>query len=171
MPDLSPILARTRDDEIMKIIFGVGAVIVWGIFQAIAAIAKKAEDAKRRQKYGRLPEDVATRRPNFPVPPPVPTRQRSQASKAKGKGRGTKRPIPVPARPTAPHSPIPQSATPQYAAVVEGPKGRAKEAGDVAPANRVGRLLRQPGTLRAAFVLNEVLSKPVALRDELPARY
>ena len=74
MPDLSRILARTRDDEIMKIVFGVGAVIVWGIFQAIAAIAKRAEDAKRRQKYGRLPEDVATRTPSFPVPPPVPAK-------------------------------------------------------------------------------------------------
>ena len=164
MPDLSRILARTRDDEIMKIVFGVGAVIVWGIFQAIAAIAKKAEDAKRRQKYGRLPEDVANRRPSFPVPPPVPTQQRSQA-KAKSKARGNKRPIPIPARPTAPHSPVPQSATPQYAAVVEGPKGRAKQAGDIAPANRVGRLVRQPATLRAALVLNEVLSKPVALRE------
>jgi hypothetical protein len=162
MPDLPNILARSGEDDLMKIIFGIGAVIVWGIVQMIAAVAKKAEDAKRRRQYGRLPEDVAVRnRAGIPTPPPVPSQQRPKQPKSKGKRR------PVPALPVAAtaSSATYASATPQHAAVVEGPKGRAKQAGDAAPANRVGRLVRQPGTLRAAFILNEVLSKPLALRD------
>lgn len=158
MLDLSPILARTRDDEIMKIIFGVGAVIVWGIFQAIAAIAKKAEDAKRRQKYGRLPEDVATRTPSFPVPPPVPTQKRGKQPKPKR--RATPAPPVTVRQPAA----VPPTA-PAYAAVAQTAPARAKPASTAAPANRVGRLLRQPASLRAAFILNEVLSQPIALRD------
>ena len=160
MHDLATLLARTRDDEIMKIIFGVGAVVVWGIFQLIAAVAKKAEENKRRAQYGRLPEGVATR-PGFPAPPPVPVPQRPKAAKKPKRRAVPAQPVPVAAAIPAAY----QSATPQHAAVVEGPKGRAKQAGDLPPANRVGRLVRQPATLRAAFVLNEVLSKPVALRD------
>jgi hypothetical protein len=160
MTDLVTLLARTRDDDVMKIVFGVGAVIVWGIFQLVAAVAKKAEEGRRRAQYGRLPAGVATR-PDFPVPPPVPGGQRPKVAK-----KAKRRPVPAQVAPVAPAgSGVYASATPQHAAVVEGPKGRAKQAGDVPPANRVGRLVRQPATLRAAFVLNEVLSKPVALRD------
>jgi hypothetical protein len=156
----------------LKIVFGVGAVIVWGLFQLISAAAKKAEEAKRRQQYGRLPADVVTARGGYggagPMPPPVPVGQWPQAhanqGKAKGKGRGkaVKRGAGAVGRPM----PAPPQVAVAHAAVVEGPKGRAKQAGDVAPANRVGRLLRQPGSMRAAFILNEVLSKPVALREE-----
>ena len=165
MPDLSPILARTRDDEIMKIIFGVGAVIVWGIFQAIAAIAKKAEDAKRRQKYGRLPEDVATRTPSFPVPPPVPGKR---AKQPKSKSQPKRRPTSAPQPAAIVRSPAP---TPAYTAPAEPVPTRAKPANIAASANRIGRLLRQPASLRAAFILNEVLSQPVALRDASPHRH
>src|SRR5689334_420410 len=96
MPDLPTILAR-GDDELMKIVFGVGAVIVWGIFQMIAAVAKKAEENKRRMRYNRLPEDVAYR-PGVPTPPPVPTQQRPKQAK-KPKARSGTRPVPTAVRP------------------------------------------------------------------------
>src|SRR5689334_13093307 len=124
MPLFPQILAR-GDDEFMKIVFGVGAVIVWGIFQMIAAVAKKAEEQKRRRQYNRLPEDVAYR-PGIPTPPPVPAHQRPKQAKKPKRRPVPAQPVPVRSAPAEY-----QSATPQHAAVVEGPKGRAKQAGDL----------------------------------------
>jgi hypothetical protein len=162
MLNFTYILARSSDDDWMKIVFGVGAVIVWGLFQLIGAVAKKAEDAKRRQRYGRLPEDVARRgggRPSAFPPPPIPG-QRKQ-----NKGKGGKRRAPLVASPVSPAPVVQQQQQVQAIAsgVREAAASRARAAG--APAGQIARLLRRPESLRAAVIMNEVMSKPVALRE------
>jgi hypothetical protein len=143
----------------MKIVFGVAAVIIWGLFQLIGAIAKKAEDAKRRQRYGRLPEDVARRGGTpLPVPPPVPG-QRKQ-----NKVKGNRRRAPL----VAPPPPVVQQQVQAIAsgvreAAASRPQVRRAAAG--APAGQIARLLRRPESLRAAVIMNEVMSKPLALRE------
>ena len=44
-------------------------------------------------------------------------------------------------------------------------------AAPVAPANQIGRLLRRSDSLRAAFILNEVMSPPLSLRDAAGERH
>jgi hypothetical protein len=162
MLNVTYILARSGEDELMKIVFGVAAVVIWGLFQLIGAIAKKAEDAKRRQQYGRLPEDVArgggTPLP-VPAPPPVPWGQKQ--TKGRGNKKASKRaPLVAPAPPPA-VQPVPAIASGVREAAASRPQARAAGA----PAGQIARLLRRPESLRAAVVLSEVMSKPVALRE------
>jgi hypothetical protein len=162
MLNITCILARSSDDELMKIVFGVGAVIVWGLFQLIGAVAKKAEEAKRRQRYGRLPEDVATRGGLPPLPVPVGTipGQRKQNKAKVGKARA---PRVAPAPPPQPVAQQRQQVRAVASGVRDAAASRARVAG--APAGQIARLLRRPESLRAALIMNEVMSKPVALRE------
>ena len=163
MLNITCILARSGEDELMKIVFGVAAVVVWGLFQLIGAIAKKAEDAKRRQRYGRLPADVARRGGMPPLPtiptPPIPG-QRKQ-----NKAKSAKKRAPV----MAASPPVGQAVREIASGVQEVAASRAqvrRAAASVAPAGQIARLLRRPESLRAAVIMNEVMSKPVALREE-----
>jgi hypothetical protein len=170
MVNITYILARSADDEFMKIVFGVGAVIVWGLFQLIGAIAKKAEDAKRRTRYGRLPEDVARRGGVPPLPvPPVPGQRKQSKAKA---GRKAVAAAPTRARRVAPTATAFASAAQAHATAV-GARQAAETASrpqevrrpGAAPAGQIARLLRRPESLRAAVIMNEVMGKPVGLRE------
>ena len=59
MTFLDLILARSADDDWIKVVFGVIVAIIWGLGALVSAVNNKAQDAKRRQQYGRLPVDVA----------------------------------------------------------------------------------------------------------------
>ena len=183
--------ARSGDDDWMKIVFGVGAVIVWGLFQLTGALAKKADDAKRRRQYGQMPEDV---RPYgyggvaTPPPPPVPSGlkpsrqpQPQQQGKRKGNGGrgkgGGKRAQAAAVAEAARAAQQLAAATAQqeYEASRAAAAAARPDEEDAhvrrpvraaAPAGQIGRLLRRPDSLRAALILNEVMAKPVALRDE-----
>jgi len=163
MSHITYILARSSDDEFMKIVFGVGAVIVWGLFQLIGGIAKKAEEAKRRQRYGRLPADVARRGGAPPLPiPPMPG-QRKQ-NKAKGTRKVAAAPPPKRAALVAPGATAFAAggggqAAQQPVAVAKRPRAAG------APAGQIAGLLRRPESLRAGVILNEVLGRPVGLRE------
>jgi hypothetical protein len=170
MLNITYILARSGEDDLMKIVFGVAAVIIWGLFQLIGAVAKKAEEAKRRQRYGRLPEDVARRGGMPPLSvPPVPG-QRKQ-NKVKG-GRKTAAAPPKGAARVAPTAAAFASAAQSHATAVGARQAAAaasrpqesRRAG-AAPAGQIARLLRRPESLRAALIMNEVMSKPVGLRE------
>ena len=201
MPPLTPLLAaRSSDDDFMKIVFGVGAVIVWGLFQLLGALAKKAEEAKRREQYGGLPEDVTTygyggrptappsglppyggRTTTTPPPPPVPVqvppgygtpRPHQHQPKRKGnagRSKAAKRAAAPSAQAAERNVAVARQAfdvaTSSPAPLAESqPSPRRIRSG--VPAGQIARLLRRPDSLRAAFILNEVLSKPTALRDD-----
>lgn len=152
---LLPILARGEDDAI-KIVIGVVVAIVWGIISLVSAINKKAQEQRRRQQYNQLPPQYPAQ-PDLvfapPAPPPIP--------RQKGKRRKQRA-----AAPDVPQEELVEVAPMAVSAPIESPAARARAAQDAAPeASRVARLLKRPDTLRAAFILNEVLSPPVSMRD------
>jgi hypothetical protein len=162
MLNITYILARSGEDELMKIVFGVAAVIIWGLFQLIGAIAKKAEDAKRRQRYGRLPEDVARRGGtplSVPPVPPVP----GQRKQNRVKGNKRRAPLVAPPPPVVQQQVQAIASGVREAAAASRPQVRRAAVG--APAGQIARLLRRPESLRAAVIMNEVMSKPLALRE------
>jgi hypothetical protein len=160
------ILARSSDDDWIKVVFGVIVAIIWGIGALVAAVNKKAQEAKRRRQYNRLPSDVARRQqPTSPRAmgagfPPQP------APKA-AKPRAKRRPVvvaqpPVPVAPVyAAPPPISQAAPP---AAISQSTRRASAAAAAPSASRIGRLIRRPESLRAALILNEILAPPPGLR-------
>lgn len=154
MPGILFFLAR-GDDDAIKIVIGVVVAIVWGIISLVSAINKKAQEQRRRQQYNQLPSQYPTQ-PDLvfapPAPPPIP-RQKGKRRKQRATAHE------VPQEELVEVAPIANSA-------IESPTARAKAAQDAAPdASRVARLLKRPDTLRAAFILNEVLSPPVSMRD------
>ena len=162
MLNLTYILARSGEDELMKIVFGVAAVIIWGLFQLIGAIAKKAEGAKRRQQYGRLPADVTRRGGMPPLPvPPIPGQRKQNKAKGGRKVAAAPRRAPLVAPSAKAFAAGGQvgEAVPPPAAVAHRPRAVG------APAGQIARLLRRPESLRAAVIMNEVMSKPVGLRE------
>lgn len=157
-----PLLAR-GDDEAIKIIVGVIVAIVWGIISLVAAVNKKVKEQQRRQQYNQMPPGVPTMPSggagpvifSEPTPPPLP-RQRSKRRKQRQEQM-------VPSDEVVEVAHVPLASSPP----IEGQAARASAAQQAAPeASRVARLLRRPDSLRAAIILNEVLSPPKALRDE-----
>src|SRR5258705_9768809 len=105
-PTLDFILARSSDDDWVKVVFGVIVAIVWGLGALVNAGNKKAKEAKRRQQYGRLPRDVSA----------SPAQQQQQQRPKAQKQRSKRRPVvvaapPIPARPVSSAPPtVPEPA-------------------------------------------------------------
>src|SRR5438067_12337456 len=158
--------ARSHDEDWIKILFGVIAFFIWIGGAIVSAIKKKAEENRRVQRYGQMPASVTPTAP--PVfPPPVPQRTPQAAGRGKsGRTMGKRAQAAAPpARATVAaaatfNRTAPASTTPT-ATVPSRPAPSAP-----APANQIGRLLRRADSLRAAFILNEVLSSPLSLREE-----
>src|SRR5687767_12431021 len=156
--------ARSGEDDWMKIVFGIGAVVVWGLFQLTGALAKKADDAKRRRQYGQMPEDV---RPygygGVAAPPPVPAglkasrpAQQQQGKRkgngGRGKGGGKRAQAAAVAeaaraaqRLAAAEAQRQYEASRTAARPVEADVPRPVRA--ATPAGQIGRLLRRPDSL------------------------
>ncbi len=159
---LPDILARSDDTDAFKIIFGVIVAIIWGIASLVAALNKKAAEAKRRQQFGQLPSGLPQGQyPRVPVParvfqpgPPQPVQKKSKKKAA----------VPPPITFHA--------ATPENRPVDEGARSpsaaplRTAAATATAKPSRIGRLIRRPDSLRAAFILSQVLEPPKSIRPE-----
>jgi hypothetical protein len=157
MTHVLPILAKSDEDSLIKLVFGVIVMIFWIGGALISAIKKRADEAKRRARTGRMA-------PTFtrPIAQPTsnagfPTAQR--APKIKANKRAVKRqPVPPPRVTIAPA--LSRAVVAQPAPAVAKPPARAP-----APPAQIAQLLRRPESLRAALILNEVLSPPLSLRD------
>ena len=155
MPLLPQILARSGEDSFIKVIFGIIVLVIWLGGALMSALQKRAEEAKRRARYNQMPTGYTR-----PVPPPVQNPAGFPAppvAKSKSKRAAKRQTIskPVPSVPVVRQAAAP-AAPPTAAPVRSAP---------VAQPSQIARLLRRPESLRAALILNEVLSPPVALRD------
>lgn len=161
MTFLDLILARSSDDDWIKVVFGVIVAIIWGLGALVSAVNKKAQDAKRRQQYGRLPVDVA--KPTSPraMGAGYPKHQTAKAPKPRAK----RRPVVV-AQPPVPAVHVYQAPPPisETAPPIAQSARDAAAAAAAPPANRIARLVRRPDSLRAALILNEILAPPPGLR-------
>ncbi|HYE18122.1 MAG TPA: hypothetical protein VEA69_06745 [Tepidisphaeraceae bacterium] len=208
-----PSILAASDDTgtLIKILFGVGAVVIWAISATASAAKQRAEQARRRQAYGQLPPDVV--QPTYGgVPLPTAAGYGGQQPPAYPPPQAY---APPPAYPPAyapaayapPPPPVPQKAGPtkkqrkqqqqqraaaqkraaEAAAVTAQQETRAAvvarrdvEAAEEAraaqprsggarggtPAAQIARLARRRDSLRAAFILSEVLSVPKSLRND-----
>jgi hypothetical protein len=158
------ILASDDYDSMIKLIGGVIVLIIWGI-GAMASTIKKAQ-AKSRQKQVRAPfapplpaqRPIAgpARPPAIPprIPmalPPLPTLARAQP------------PARAAARPKA-AIPVPRSSAPAPPPVAV-PRPKAVPVSPAVASSSIAGLLR-PTTVRAQFILAEVLQPPLALRSK-----
>src|SRR5258706_15745140 len=99
------ILARSDDESIVKFIFGAIVLVFWLGGALFSAIKKRAEDAKRRARYGQMP-------PAFPPPPTVPMPSAgSPPARQKGKVKPPKRAAKRQAAPPPKPAPAPQVAS------------------------------------------------------------
>ena len=170
MTSIHPILASDDYDGMIKLIGGVIVLIVWGVGAMVSTIKKAQAQAQTRQKQARAPyaiplpaqRTVAGQARPASLPPPLPmalpplstlggaqaTRQRAvrQAPPAAKQARAAAPPArPVARIPSPPPKPAvaPRPATP----------------------DTIAGLLR-PTTVRAQFILAEVLQPPLALRTK-----
>jgi hypothetical protein len=151
------LLARSDEDSMIKLIFGAIVAIFWVGGAIISAINKRVQENKRRAQYGQMP-------PTFmrPIPPPVPNPAgfSNAPAKAKAAKKAAKRkPVPAVPQPQA----RPALSVAAAASAPAAPSARPAATAQAAP-SAIARLLRRPETLRAALILNEVLSPPLSLR-------
>ena len=170
----SHILAN-GDDAVVKVIFGVIAVIIWGIGSLVSALKKKASLTPQRAISEEAPLDLTPRMEVPPVrmsaslppppPPPIglrPVAQRMKAPPAPRKAKAAVRPAP-PRKGPPPLSLQPQQrklapASPPVAANPSATKVAGSRAADLASTLR-------PQLLRQQWLLTEILAKPLALRE------
>jgi hypothetical protein len=176
-----PILARGDDNDFMKFVFGVVVVVLWGFGALVSAINKRAEaERRRRMQYEQLARESGMGGGGSVGygPPPVPARiPGGQRPKQKQKQPKQRKRIAVATPPTLPgqRAAAEPAAHPAYQPAVAGgstaPIGDAPAApragsGGAASASRVARLLRRPDTLRAAFILSEILAPPPSIKRD-----
>ncbi|HSI37420.1 MAG: hypothetical protein ACAI43_00525 [Phycisphaerae bacterium] len=195
------LLAAADDGTLIKILFGVVAVVIWAISATASAAKQRAEQARRRQQYGQLPPDVVQPTyggvpyppsdagyagqpqayappgyapPAYPpayVPPPVPQqagptkkqRKQQQQQRAATQKRAAEAAAVTAQKETRAAVVAQRDAEAATEARAAKPRSAAKGG---TPAAQIGRLARRPDSLRAAFILSEVLSAPKSLRNE-----
>jgi hypothetical protein len=157
MNSILHILARSDTDSAVKLIFGVIVVVFWLIGALVSAVNKRAEENRRRAAAGQIQR-------GFPMLPQqaAPDVRLSQMT--------------APAR-VAQQRPAARRAAPAAGAIAAMPSAnlskataatqvtRSQGAAKVVPPSQIGKLLKRPETLRAAFILNEVLSPPLSMRE------
>jgi hypothetical protein len=159
---LLPILARSDESDLTKIIVGIVFVALWGLGALISAWNKKVEEERKRRQMGRLPKGLS-RTPYTPPPQPVLYPPAPPPPRTKQKRR--RQPAFVPP-PTPEAQPVAvQAATPQPAPAA-GPS-RSQSTAATEP-SRIAQLVHRKDSLRAALILQEVLSPPLGLRDSPP---
>ena len=152
-------LARNDDGDAVKYVFGAIVVFAWIVGAIASAVNKKAKEAQAaRGRYNPRPANVG----NFP--PPVPAHAGRGNPKQKQRARQQKRQA---VAVVAPPQPVaqPVAAYEHQAPAETGAARNRRAAAAAAPANQIGRLLRRRETVRAAFILNEVIAPPLSLRD------
>ncbi|MDB5320314.1 MAG: hypothetical protein JWN40_1945 [Phycisphaerales bacterium] len=161
MTSLLPIfVAKSSEDSMIKLIFGAIVVAFWLGSALISAINKRVQENKRRARYGQMPQGFT--RPAPPSarvaagfsPPPV---------KAKSARRAKRQAIAP-----APQPPVrPTFSTAVAPPISAAPPAPARAASKAAPPAQIARLLHRPESLRAALILNEILSPPLSIRDSV----
>jgi hypothetical protein len=188
MTGFPQILADTND-SIVKVLFGVVFLIIWGVSALMSVIAKKKEQERRE----RVRREIETGRS---VPPPM----RQGPASMRPPMQAPPRMQPAPPRPVQPrpvqHRPPPlpqkqvrkrfpvkapvarQPAIPASAFQSEPAEAVILEASHAAATPRVNRRPSnapsaaalhswlKPATLRQQFILTEVLQPPVAMREQ-----
>jgi hypothetical protein len=161
MPPLPHILARSGEDSFIKILFGIIVLVIWLGGALMSALQKRAEEAKRRARYNQMPTGYTRPVPpvpanpaGFPTPPP-PKAKSKRAAKRQNLGK------------PLPSAPAPAIVRPTLATAPPTPATTRATPAPTAQPSQIARLLRRPDSLRAALILNEVLSPPVALRDRI----
>ena len=156
MASLPSILASDDYEGMIKLIGGVIVLIVWAV-GAMASTIKKAQ-AKSRQKQA-------------PFAPPLPA-QRTVAAPARPASRPPPLPMALPPLSTLARSqppkrpatqPPPPAAPAKVIARVAEPAIKPARAARAVSRDPIAGLLR-PTTVRAQFILAEVLQPPLALR-------
>ena len=161
-----PILARD-DDSMFKLVGAVVVLIVWGISAMVGAARKGQQQALRKKLAQPAPPQTAAPRAAQSRPLPRPA---------------AKRPPPIPARAAAPTAvplpPLSSLAAPPTVQPVAKAKSTRAAVTTQAPSrsavlnapvpsqvslSKIAALL-QPKTVRAQFILAEVLQPPLALR-------
>jgi hypothetical protein len=154
-------IAKSSDDSMIKLIFGGIVLAFWLGGALISALNKRIEENKRRARYGQMPA-------GYTVPPPVPAARSAgfapppaKAKRAKPAKRASQRLAAVAPQPP-PRPTFSTAAAPAQPAPAAPPRQPSS-----APPSQIARLLRRPESLRAAFILNEVLSPPLSVRDSI----
>lgn len=150
------ILGEANEGSIVKlIVFGI-AIAIWligVIAKSISGATKKPDQQASAPDWGDgqiviRPEDYQQAPPPIPLPPPMPPRQQSRKPKQKQK------------QPKA--TPMPELVLPVDESAPAPAKRQAARTG-TASANTVAgnvRMLLQPGSVREAYVLSQILGKP-----------
>lgn len=148
----------SSDDAFIKVVVGIIIMVFWLGGALMSALKKRADDAKRRARYNQTPAGFKRpARAPATAPAGVPTAQRA---KSRANQRAPKRQAYVPLATAAP------SVSRITAAPTAPAPSRPARTAAVAPPSQIAHLLRRPESLRAALILNEVLSPPVSLRGE-----
>lgn len=156
MTSLFPILARSGEDQWIKVVVGAVVAVFWLIGALVSAINKKAQENKRRQGFEPLPQVLNA--------PPLQRQARSpKLVPIPRKAQPAQRPAAVQQGYAAPIAAMPATNLSRATAATQ--VSHSQTAAKAAPPSQIARLLQRPDTLRAAFILNEVLSSPLALRD------
>ena len=172
MIDQLLILARDNDNDVIKIVVGVVFLALWGLGALISSWNKKAEEERRRRQLGQLPQSMRqTPYAQQPYPAQYPAQYPPQTPYG---GYAVPQPPPPPPQESqrkrsrkswAAAPPVPVTGPPEMPAQAIAAKAEAAEPAPVVPeVARIARLVHRPDSLRAALILNEVLSPPVSLR-------
>jgi hypothetical protein len=160
-------LARSSDDSMIKLIFGAIVMIFWIGGALISAINKRIEENKRRARYGQMPAGYTVP----PAQPPAATARAAGFPTPPAKAKSAKRGKPAPKRQQMPAARPQPQARPTFttlaAPVQSAPVAPVRQQQASAPPSQIGRLLRRPESLRAALILNEILSPPLSVRDSV----
>ena len=151
MTPLTFICAKSNDEDFIKVIVGVIVAIFWVIGGIASAVKKKSDEA---QKRARMRHGGVTS-----LPPATPATQQTKSRQQKrARQQFVAPPPPPPVSQLAPAASVGRTTQPT------APAAKANSSGQVPP-DQIARLLKRPETLRAAMILNEILSPPLALRD------
>lgn len=182
MLEFIPLLAARKvvNDDWVGIVFFVVVVLVIIGGSIIATINKRVQETMRqhqmRQRRAGAAQQRQTQQPDYsgfgyggyadpalpPVlPPPMPQAQRPQQQPQRSQKRRRQEPAVPPAGGESAVA-TPLASAQRASAPAQGAAARAVTAS--AEAVRVGRLVRRPDTLRAAFILSEVIGPCAALR-------
>lgn len=167
MPSIHSILA-SDDETLIKFVGAILVLIIWGISSLISAMGKSRQKALKQQQQNRIAMTAAPKPtpPRQMIPPRIPAALPPLAPRMAA-------PLPPlatlaaqqrQARPAiAKAATRPKASTPRPApAPASPPMQPSRVKAQVAPA-AITNLLR-PKTVRAQFILAEVLQPPLALR-------
>lgn len=158
MTDVMPILAAGGEDPTVKIIIGVVVAVFWVIAQVAGALGKK-EDKSLPLPSEQPPQPRPPRQtPRPDRVPPVQRRQKPQPPR--------RQPPPIRQQPAYEAPPVARQRVMETVSEIERKASQSPAKPGSLPRRQMINALLRPQNLRRAFVVNELLQPPVALRGE-----